>query len=482
VRPFFTAIVLWLVAIEMRWMTVDAAVVGSDSLGPYLQALSLSWSWLPKPPNPESGDALWYLALPLVHAADSVRALFHMRMAIGAVVAPAAFAAAWWFLPTHVGANRRWVAALTAGFLTATDPGLIDTLISGARSYAAPELIGLATASLALTLRGSRIAAVATAALLVMATDHHPLAAGFVLAALAFIRPVREALGARGVKMAAAAAVVVALPRIVRTTATALCGAGPLTCLAGVATSNVGEDEPIMAVLERALHDRFAVDLGWVWMVLLVGVAIALLRRAERRPALWAIGGVMGILVIGASIGYVRAYHLRIAAVPLAVAAAIGLSRWWPVGLVVLGLASIRGALDQPVGPDSRAALRADTIAIAVRQIEGPVWVDQIWWSGPPKVDAPAVVLSAVLSGDDPARFDTHRASTFVLLIAGDGPMPPGELLANGRGWAAVRMPNAEAASRWRIGTGQTPHQWGGAFDWMATIHPHRADMKNARW
>ncbi len=482
VRPVIAAIVLWMLAFAARWMAVDLAVVGSDSLGPYLQAWSLSWEWLPKPPNPESGDALWYLALPLVHSAASLEQLFQLRMAAGALVAPAAFAAAWWFLPHHIRSPQRWTAGLTAGMVVATDPGLIDTLISGARSYAAPELVGLATAALALALRGSRPAALISAILLVMASDHHPLAAGFLLAALGLIRPLRCALGRSGLKLAIGAALVMALPRIIRTTAVALCGQGPLKCLANIATSNVAQSEALRPVIERALHDRFAVDLGWGWMIVALGVGLALFRRRERTASTWAITGLCGVVLVGASVGYVRSYHLRIAAVPIAVAAAIGLSRWWPIGWVALIAVTIRGHLDPPVGPDPGASQRADAIATSVAEIPGSIWVDQLWWNGPAKVDASAVVLSALLSGQPAERFFTHPQASFVLLTAGNGPAVPGKILMAGDGWAAVRMANVEAAKRWRTAIVVTPHQWGSAFDWMATAHPRQADMRTARW
>jgi hypothetical protein len=484
-RPLLAGIVLWLVALSARWLAVDAAVVGSDSLGPYLQACSLSASWLPKPPNPESGDALWISALPLVWLADSIRSLFQLRMALGALVAPAAFAATWWFLPHDTTRLRRWTATVSAGLLVATDPGLIDTLISGARSYGAPELVGLATAALALAWRGKRLGAACAAAFLVMATGHHPLAAGFLLAAVGLVvasPSFRRHLGRRGVRTAVVVGLIFTLPRLARTTAIALCGEGAPACLSKIATSNVGENETLLPVLTRALHDRFAVDLGWGWVLIAIGVGISLFGRRERRAGLWAIGGLLGILLIGASTGYVRAYHLRIAAVPLAVATAIGLSRWWPVCLIAITSLAIRGHLNPPAVTDPGAVARADLIASKLVDIEGTIWVDQLWWDGPPKVDAPAVVLSAVLADQDPDRFQTAPDATFVLLVSGSGPPPPGTMLAKGEGWVAVQVGEVRAAQMWLKGITKRPHQKGSAYDWMAALHPLKADMKRAHW
>jgi hypothetical protein len=484
-RPLLAGIILWLLALSARWAAVDAAVVGSDSLGPYLQAWSLSTSWLPKPPNPESGDALWVLALPLVWLADSIRSLFQLRMALGALVAPAAFAATWWFLAHPAKRVRRWTASVGAGLLVATDPGLIDTLISGARSYGAPELVGLATAALALAWRGGRLGAACTAALLVMATGHHPLAAGFLLAAVGLVvasPSFRRHLGRRGVRTAVVVGLIFALPRLARTTAIALCGEGAPACLSKIATSNVGENEALLPVLTRALHDRFAVDLGWGWVIIAIGVGFSLFGRRDRRAGLWAIGGLLGVLLIGASTGYVRAYHLRIAAVPLAVATAVGLSRWWPVCLIALTSLAIRGHLNPPAVTDPGAVARADLIASKLADISGTIWVDQLWWDGPPQVDAPAVVLSAVLGNQDPDRFRTERGATFVLLVSGSGPPPPGKILAKGDGWMAIQVGDIRAAQVWLKLTAKRPHQHGGAFDWMAALHPQQADMKRAHW
>ena len=58
------ALALWGLAGCARLRLIDHCAVGSDSLGPYLAALSASWSHLPHPPNPESGDALWWMENP----------------------------------------------------------------------------------------------------------------------------------------------------------------------------------------------------------------------------------------------------------------------------------------------------------------------------------------------------------------------------------------------------------------------------------
>lgn len=481
VRALLASLTLWALAAVVRLREIDQVIVSSDSLGPYLRAFSLSWSWIPRPPNPESGDGLWLLAWPLVQSAGSLVALMELRLVLGGLVAPAAFLAAWALVPDTAPRLQRWTAALTAGLLVAVDTGLVDTLISGARSYGAPELVGLATAALAWALRGHRWAAVLGAILLVLAVDHHPLAAGMGLALLAWHRPLRASLDRRSLVMAGILGGAFALPRVVRTGAQALCGEGPIQCLAGIAQSNVPEDVDRMAVIGTALHDRFAVDLGWIWPALLLGLILTLRRPATRAAGTWALGGLAGLLLLGMVVGYVRPYHLRIVAVPLAVAAALGLSRWWPACLALCIGAGVWGWTERPVGPDPGALARADAIAAEVVEVEGTLWVDQVWWDGPPRVDAPAVVLSAVLSGTDPSRFQLDPDATMILLTSA-GPPAPWPPLMEGPGWRVHPVPGSAAAKAWVEERTHGPHSKGGALDWAAALHPRSADASHARW
>ena len=361
------------------------------------------------------------------------------------------------------------------------DPGLVDTLISGARSYGAPELVGLATMSAAWALRGQRWAGVATAALLVLAADHHPLAAGMAAAIALWWRPLKDALGQRTVAWAAATAGLLALPRLLRAGAQAMCGEGPIACLATVAQSNVAPQVNRMDVTWLAIHDRFAVDLGWLWPVLLLGVVLCLTQQRSRNAGTWAAAGLAGLLILGFFIGYVRPYHLRIMAVPIAVSAMIGLSKAWPICIGLAAAAGVWGWTERPVGPDPGALARADQIAAAVVEVPGPLWVDQVWWDGPPRVDAPAVVLSAVLQGTSPDRFVLDREATMVLLTSA-GPPAPWPPIIEGPGWRVHPAPDADAAKAWVQERAHEPHSQGGALDWASALHPRSADAAQAHW
>ena len=441
----------------------------------------MSWSWIPRPPNPESGDGLWLLAWPLVHTASNLVELWEIRLVLGGIVAPAAFAAVWGFLGIEASVLRRWVASISAGLFVATDPGLVDTLISGARSYGAPELIGLATAAGAFALRGHVWAGVVSAICLVLATDHHPLAAGMIIGAALASAQLKQAMGTRGLAVAAGAALLTGLPRLIRTAAQALCGEGPVACLATIAQSNVGPELDRMAMISEALHDRMAVDLGGYWPALVLGLLLCLQRPTTRTAGGWVFGGLAGILLLGITIGYVRPYHLRILAVPLAAAAALGLSRWWPVCLVTAGAASIWGWSARPVGPDPGALARADHIAEVISGIEGPLWVDQVWWDGPPRVDAPAVVLSAVLQGTDPDTFVLAPDATMILLTSA-GPPAPWPPLIEGPGWRVHPATNLVAVQAWVKGRANPPHSKGGALDWATALHPNTTSAEDAAW
>jgi hypothetical protein len=96
----------------VRLREADQVIVGNNTVGPYLRAYSAGFHWIPRPPNPESGDGLWLLAWPLVHAASSLVELMQLRMGLGGGVAPAAFGAVWGLLDDRTSRIQRWSASL----------------------------------------------------------------------------------------------------------------------------------------------------------------------------------------------------------------------------------------------------------------------------------------------------------------------------------------------------------------------------------
>ena len=255
-----TLLTLWILAAYQRLRHIDEAILSSDSIGPYLQAQSLLFGHLPRPPNPESGDALWLLVLPLVIFADNLVNLFSLRFILGAAVAPIAFAAAWHWIEDAAPKSRRWAAGLAAGVFTAFDPGLIDTLISGARTYGAPELIGLTTLGLAMALRGHPCALPLSAVSTVLAIGHHPLAIGVLLGIIPLYGRLQHGLGSRTIRIAICLGIIASIPRLIRIGSIALCGEGFTACLQNVAQSNVDQPEPWLSMLGKAIHDRWLVE------------------------------------------------------------------------------------------------------------------------------------------------------------------------------------------------------------------------------
>lgn len=492
----------WAAAAWLRLRGLDAAVVGSDSLGPYLQAWSLSEAHLragvlPRPPNPESGDWLWISALPAVHLAHDLRSLFTLRFVAGAAIAPLGLLAAWvWAAPDHVaglwtrGTYRQWSAALAAGTILALDPGLTDSLMSGARGYGAPELVALSTLCLGLAWHGSRTGLWLGALALVVAMDHHPFAASMAVGGLLLLPGLARHHGLVEVGSAAAVGLLAALPRLLRLFLLTRCGEGPLQCLASVARSNVHEETPSIELLASALHDRFLVDLE-PGIVLGLGLGLLLCLELRRMwPAVWALGGALGLVGMVVVTGYLQSYHLRILAAPLVVAASVGLGRLWPLAVAWAGWAVLVLHPRVPHGPDPGAAERHDLLAARLADEPGPMWVDRVWWDHQPALDASGVVLSAVLQGQDPARFQVGPQVPMVLLSVGDGPaggdrIMAGEVALTDTRWTALRFDRPSRARAWVDGApaGRAePIQVGGAWDWLVSLHPEEARLDGIRW
>jgi hypothetical protein len=470
-------IALWAVASWHRLRVLDEAVIGSDSLGPYLQAWAAHGGHLPRPPNPESGDALWVTAWPLVALSDNLESLFQLRFIVGGLIAPIGFLAAWTWVSEETSTARRWAGAVAAGVFLAFDTGLIDTLVSGARSYGAPELTGLSMLFLAYGLRGVRWAPAAAACTFVLATGHHPLAAGICLGVLPMIPTLRRQVGDRALQAAAIAGALFALPQLLRVGSIAMCGEGAIQCLKQVAQSNVAEATSLSATLQTALHDRWWVDLGDSGVMLLCGIiAIAMCKSPQHRLVAWmTFAAYCGVLCFGAATGYIRSYHLRILAVPVAVAAGMGLARVWPLAITAAILFTVQLQAELPVGPDAGAIQRADDIAKKIPS--GPTWIDRVWWNGPPKTDASAVVLSNLLSG----RTDLTLGSKaqFALLTSGQGPMHTAHM--SGQGWSVLLFTSSIEARAWLDMQSQVPHQVGGAYDWATILDP-LTTLEDAHW
>ena len=462
-------IALWVVAAWHRLKVLDEAIVSSDSLGPYLQAQAALFGHLPRPPNPESGDALWLLAVPLVALSSSLTELFQSRFILGGLIAPIGFAAAFHWTDPKASTARRWAAALASGLFLAFDPGLLDTLVSGARSYGAPELIGIMTLGVALSLRAHPWAPALVFGALIAATGHHPLALGFGLGLIPLLPAMHRAIGGRRLRQGIVIGGLVALPRLIRLGLLANCGEGVGPCLTKVAQSNITEPISWVTLTSKALHDRGLGDLSSGAWVVLAGLIATLLCRTSthRKVGHFALMGLGGLMILGLFTGYIRSYHLRIAAVPIAVAAGIGLARLWPLALVA-ALAFVAQTHHRlPVGPDPGAIPRHDRVASELPTT--PLWVDRVWWDGPPTLDPSGVVLGGWLTGR--RNFQLGSDVPFILLQV-QASHPDGQV---------IELKDSLDARRWLNDQDSLPHQRGGAYDW-ATISDPQIRLEDARW
>jgi hypothetical protein len=480
---------LWALAFVLRWRLVGEVNLGSDAIGPFLAALSAQIGHLPNPPNPEGGHSLWWVNVPLVHLATSLENLFVLRMAVSALVAPVGALAAWVWLD-GAPLRTRWAGMIIGGLLLVADPGLLHTGVMSFTGYGGPEWIALATLGLALAERGKGWGASLAAFALVTASGQHPMAFGAVLGVI-LMRPWRR-WERRVCVSAVLVGLVFAVPRLVHVVRIASCGEGPLACLGGVALGSTEPSGTIWGMVYRAFHDRFVVESGLLWVGLLLAALLCLLPHKKDAgprcaPALaWAIGVVVGVALVGLSVDSFRSYHLRHAAAPIAVAVAVGVARWWPAG-VALAAWALQAALTLPTsGPEPGAVYRTDALARSLGTLADPLWVDGLWYSGPARLEPSAVVLSAVLQGQRPDRFDVGADVQVLLLVNGvmglearEGVEPT--LHASGEDWQALLFSNMWAASTW-VAHGPDPQRSGGAYDWLTALHPLEADLARTDW
>ncbi len=462
---------LWALAWGMRLRGLPAATVGSDSLGQFLAALGLlRGGGLPHPPNPEGGHSLWLMVLPLLPLADSLQGLLRLRFALGALVAPLCGLAAWLLAE----ARGRFPAALAAGVVVALDPGLIDTLIVAFRGYGAPELLALATVGGALALRGRRGGLALAGLSLLAATGQHPFAAGAGLGALLCAPLLGPSLSTTERRLTLALGLLFLLPRLHHLAWLADCGPGAWACWARVASGSAEAETPLREMLRRAANDRILVE-GWLpWPALALGLLLLLPRQDAPGRGLrrWALGSLLGVLALGLLAHSLRPYHLRLAMPALAVAAAVGLSRFPLLPLVWVGLCGVDWLPRQPLLPAAPPAAEADALARKLALLPGPVWVDAVYFGHPVGLESAPVVLAAVLQGQDPDGLRMAENGGLVLIVNGyeacRGPLSP---LDSGQGWVALSFADRQAARAW-LATQPPPTAIGGAMDWSGRLHP----------
>jgi hypothetical protein len=475
-------------AVAVRLAGAGTVSTGSDALGQYLAAMAVLQGGRPFVPNPEGGHALWAWVLPLVAVAPSLSALVKLRMVQAALVAPVSAAAAWVLAdpgkgPTD-GLVRKVAAAAGAGVALALDPGLVDTLQVAFRGYAAPEFLAFVTLFGALALRGRAWALPLATVFLVGASGQHPLATGAVLGAIVALPWLWRTAGARAVGLSVLAGVLVVLPRLLHIAAIADCGQGALACIGAVAGGSAEADASTWELVRRAVHDRVMVEGPAVWFPLVAGPFLCLIpgrMQTEQRGALaFAAGAALGIALMGLSIDTFRPYHLRIFAAPLAVVAAVGLSRAGPLAAVLALAAAFAWGGQRPVGPGQGGAL-ADELGAVIAEQPGPLRVDGVWLGTPVGVEPAPAVLSAVLQGA-PADHLSLGPGTPVLLVQNGVAVGAPAPLAAGDGWALLRFDDPHEATVFVDAQDPPPVVVGGALDWQKAVHPDLPEGWDPGW
>jgi len=442
---------------RLRWL--DLAIPDRDAIAPFASAWALLDGRLPSPHQPHFGDGLWLSCLPLVVLARSLWQLFVLRFLVSASVAATGFGAAW--LLAEGATWRRLCAGLAAGVFLAWDPGLMDTVISGARGYWAPELIGLATLGAAGAARGKGWGLPLLLGGWLLAAHHHPLALGAGVGLLLFARPGWKAAGRRWRISGAVVALGLVGLALVRLLVTRqLQDEGLLSVARDSASASPLEGLPLAG---EALWNLAWADHGAGWWILALGLLLALPGRAA-----WAaLIGLLAALVLGLLIHHLDFHHLRMAMAPIAVAAALGWARLGPAPIVAAGLAIGLWHVPDYMGLPQGALRTLDTMAPVVAAQPGPAWLDRMGRGGGGCMESTGLVLAMVLQGHDTDHLVADPSGSMVLALCGEPPAEAVVLWRQGRE-SLLRFDSVDAARAWALTLGRVDA--GDAADWAAML------------
>lgn len=356
------AVLALVVAVALRLREVDAIVVLADGMGPYLTATASPVNLHPH--APPYGWALYGPYAAVLALASSLRGAAVGLAVLHALAAPLAALCA--------GRLGGLGAAVVAGGLVAVDPGLLDTLTSGAETYLAPVWIGLLT-WLVLQARERPNLAIGAGLAWACAVMNHPLALATLPLVLLAGPSWRTALG---LGLGAAALIPSALGWW-HAGGTGLDDGAPLHAL----PAWLAQGGPVAGLLAVS--------------------AVAGLLGRRTRPLALAVWACLALLCgAGVALGYLRDHHLRLLTVPLAACVGgFGHRGVW-LGLLCLRWpASHVPPEDKPHRPGTLGLATALTTAIA--ELPDPVLVDGAWVSGTPAAEPSAVLLDLALRGHE---------------------------------------------------------------------------------
>jgi len=325
----------------------------------------------------------------------------------------------------------------------------------------APEWIALAGLLAAFGIGGHSTSFVMALPLLVIAAGHHPLGLGAVLGWL--LLAIRMGLEKRHLVFGLLLALLFGLFRMIWMWRIAQCDAGGLSCFQTIALGS-SEEIGMLEIVSRAFYDRLINELGWLSSLSLLGIVVA----RKGKYLWWTIGLLLGIVVLGLSISTLRPYHLRLAAAPIAVISAIGLSILGRRGLALGGVALIGSTISIVKLDKAPGQLAAHDEMAAALESEGggPIWVDGLQGGAEYTLYPGAVVLSAWLNDSD-RQFSTSPHDSKLVFFEVDGVGEPFTI-----NWSMKTFDSIQEARPWIDRQRSAGKDIGGAHDWAVRLHP----------
>jgi hypothetical protein len=431
-------------AVQLRLDLLPQASALGDATHPWWAALRDGW------PRAHAAPYGWALVVPykacLIGADGLLEASGRMAM-LHALAAPLAAALAW-----RLG--RRTLSAGVAGSLIALDPGLLDTVHSGAEGYLAPVWIGLMV--LLLHARSAWVQAISLP-IFAVAIMHHPMA----LAAAPFLVRLqwRHVLS----RVGAALALSMLLPSII-----------------GWSTGGLPEGSELGP--PQLAPIAYLTNAGWVGVVIAMGPFIGLVSPKTRHLALQALSALCLLGALGVLGGYLRDHHLRLLSIPAIIGwAAVP----WP-GLVLawlgLGLPSAHTGPPDVTGAPGTLELNHSLADEIMREVAPPLVVDGAWLSGGPAGSAAAIMLELHMRGW--TRSELRLGGQVVVLVSAERE----EIVALDEGALevlpgqrhALVIGSVEQVRSWS--TSRCSGRLGGAWDAISVLHPESTVESMQAW
>jgi hypothetical protein len=490
------ALGLFALASALRLRFIEAASADHDALAPFLRAalITTGRDAMPPAPFPESGWAMAWVQLPSLLGASSLTAVFVRRALVAALSAPLAYA-----LVRSQGGSR--AGPLLAGGALALSPGLLDTFLSGFKTFDTPLLVlGLSAAALRAPFWG-----LALAPLLVMV---HPHSLAFVPAAVLL-----AAIGLRAAPTARWAllpplglAAGLALPQLLRDWAASADHAGGLLGFLRDRGRAPERWEDLWGGLGVELSGEYGLASGLLYVAPVLGLLSLLRPGADRlgpkaRHSLMVALSALSLLGLATTIRYLHGYHTRPLWVLVAVEAGLLVAalpaRWGAplAGLLLVGLARAP-AFPLPAVSDvlGRTAVLSEAIAadLAADPPSGPIAVETLNLA-PERHALPEGIGLALLLGGLPdeawlkAPADLPQTRFYLSLTEAPGGLPGPSPLWSEPGTALLRFDGLPALQDWAqslclsLPATVQPRR-GGATDWLAFVHGDAAAGAPETW